>query len=76
MKEFFLYIPLCILGALSDWYGKKYVGEQFDEDDFDILKPFDVDQWNRQHDPNYHDDLLNCPPVGCKEWEDWVDGKI
>ena len=38
-----------ILGAISDWYGKNYIGEQFEEDDFDILKPFDIDEWHAQH---------------------------
>jgi hypothetical protein len=49
MKEFFLFIPLYILGAISDWYGKKYVGEQFEDSTFDIVKPFDIDEWNEQH---------------------------
>jgi len=49
MKDFFLSIPMYILGAISDWYGKNYIGEQFEEDDFDILKPFDIDEWHAQH---------------------------
>jgi len=49
VKEFFLFIPLYILGAVSDWYGKNYVGEQFDESGCDILKPFDLNEWNAQH---------------------------
>ena len=66
---------------MSDWYGRNYVGEtgfEFD-DDFDGNVEF-------IEDPLYdsiatvpstfpHNDLLDGPPTGSKEWEEWIDKK-
>lgn len=58
---------LVVVGPLlmfSDWYGKKHVGEYIDDDDFPLET---TDSTIPQ------DNLINCPPIGSKEWDDWIE---
>lgn len=73
IKEFFLLIFFTPIMWISDWYGRNYVGDQFDEDDFPEIygeiKTTPVD-------PNIPiDEDLYGPPTGSKEWEEWIDRK-
>lgn len=53
-----------------DWYNKKYVGEVGDFlDDPDFFGCGEVK-------PTPNDDPLMAPPIGSKEFDDWMDKKI
>jgi hypothetical protein len=51
----------------ADWYGRNYVGEYID-DYPENPRPFKLSDNQGPLD----DDLVNCPPVGSPEWDDWV----
>lgn len=46
-----LFVPLYILSAISDWYGKKYIGEQLTDEEIEDIEMFDYTQWE-QHRKN------------------------
>jgi hypothetical protein len=68
---------------MSDWVGKNHVGEtgfEFDDDfdgnvEFIEDPPFGPIALAENQGP-FDDDLIDGPPTGCKEWEEWIDRKV
>jgi hypothetical protein len=51
-----------LLLLFADWYGRNYVGEY-------------IDDYPENPGP-LNDDLIDYPPTGSLEWEEWIDKKI
>ena len=54
----------------ADWYGRNYVGEYID-DYPENPGPLEL----AENQGPFHDDLMDCPPVGSPEWDDWVESR-
>lgn len=74
LMAFYVFVIAGPFLMFVDWYGKNNAGENGDFlDDPDFFGPYGEVK-TIPHDPNIpYNESLMCPPIGSKEWEDWVD---
>lgn len=55
---------------MADWYGRNYVGECIDD-----FPEYPGSLELAENQGIFHDNLVDCPPVGSPEWDDWVESQ-